>query len=299
MNITLVHWPGKLKVLYMVITRQQSTKQEHDNRILNSEFKRLSAINIEFENKSDIKPVVYQPTVFFMAEKLINTVLSNNLSKVPKFSGKGNENVIKWIKDVTNELNLLKLDDVQKLSVVQTFLLDDARRWFINNLELLKDWAIFIDQIQRAFASPVHQELAMKKVGSRQQNMDETVLHYYNDMLELFDMIDIRMPIAYKVAYLKAGLKSSIKKEVVRRNPTNPQELLEIAQAEEKLDAAMIWSSGLETEVDTDHLNAMRYPSRSFPITSRRQGGTSNTNFRCYNCNRVGHFARNCFSKNY
>lgn len=283
----------------MVITRQQSSKQQDDNRILDFEFKRLSSIDIDFQNKSDIKPVVYQPTIFFMAEKLINTVLSNNLSKVPKFSGKGNENVMKWIKEITNELNLLKLDDGQKLSVVQTFLLDDARRWFINNLDLLQNWSIFIEQIQRAFASPIHQELAMKKVGNRQQSMDETVLHYYNDMLELFDMIDIRMPIAYKVAYLKAGLKASIKKEVVRKNPGTPQELLEIAQAEEKLDAAMIWPIGVENDVEADHLNAMKSPTRSFPIKSSRPRSTSNTTFRCYNCNRVGHFARNCFSKNY
>ena len=78
-----------------------------------------------------------------------------------------------------------------------------------------------MSQLQKTFASPVHQELALRKVGSRQQAFDETILHYYNDMIELFDMIDINMSDQYKVAYLKAGLKVSLKREVMRNKSTD------------------------------------------------------------------------------
>ncbi|CAF4866528.1 unnamed protein product, partial [Rotaria socialis] len=93
-----------------------------------------------------------------------------------------------------------------KYSVVQTFLVDDARRWFINNMSTINDWSTFSIEIHKTFSSIMHQELALKKVGSRQQAYDETVLHYYNDMIELFDMIDLNMNDHYKIAYLKVGL---------------------------------------------------------------------------------------------
>ncbi|CAF4647930.1 unnamed protein product, partial [Didymodactylos carnosus] len=174
-----------------------------DQSQVSEEFKRLSVIEIEqINNPTEQRHIVYRPISFIMTEKLINTILSNNLEKLPKFGGKRNENVKKWLLDITNELNLVNLDDRQKLSVIQTFLLDDARRWFTNNMAMITEWSIFAIQIQKTFSSPIHQELAIKKIGARQQGLDETILHYYNDMMELFDTMDTDMNEQLKVAYL-------------------------------------------------------------------------------------------------
>ncbi|CAF1433061.1 unnamed protein product [Rotaria sp. Silwood1] len=262
----------------MVQTRQQVKREEE----IDQEFQRLSGIEIEQTTyQQNNEHIVYRPISFTMTEKLINTILSNNLDKLPKFGGKSNENVNKWLTDITNELNMVKLNDQQKLSVIQTFLVDDARRWFINNMSMMTDWSTFSIQLQKTFSSILHQELALKQVGSRQQGLNETVLHYYNEMMELFDMIDLNMNEQYKVAYLKAGLKISLKKEVMRRDPKTAAQFLELAQAEEKLDLSLnIQMDNLQLS-NFDSLAAIK-PSIKVDPPQQRKPYQSSSKFRCY-----------------
>jgi hypothetical protein len=205
-------------------TRQQIRKQEElDQEQIKQEFQQSKTIAIDQTDtlEQQQQHILYRPNSLIMSEKLINTILSNSVDILPKFAGENNDNVNKWLTDITKELNSLKLTDQQKLSRIQTLLIDDARRWFMNNMSSMTDWHTFAIQIQKTFSSPLHQELPLRKVGTRQQGLDETVLHYYNDMIELFDMIDIKMSDQYKVAYLKAGLRPSLKKRDDAKRSTN------------------------------------------------------------------------------
>ncbi|CAF1521775.1 unnamed protein product [Didymodactylos carnosus] len=204
----------------MVVTRsQQHALDDQKRQQYLEEVKRLG--DIEIEQLTEIL-IVRRPLQFGMAEKTLASRISKQLDQLPIFSGKLNENVTKWLKDVTNELNLVKFDDSQKLGVIQTYLADDARKWFINNMRTLDTWSEFNEAIQRTYASTFANEVAISQLGQRHQGFDETVMHYYNDMMELFDVIDNRMSDSLKVSYLKSGLKLSLKKEVSRKNPQTP-----------------------------------------------------------------------------
>ncbi|CAF1106349.1 unnamed protein product [Adineta ricciae] len=141
-----------------------------------------------------------------MDEKLTISLLTSSSDKLPKFSGKNSENVAKWLRKVTNELNVFKLTDPQKLLMIPSVLTDDARQWYVNNLALLVDWATFSREILTAFTSPMHRNVAIKQIGTRVQGVEETVLHYYHEMIELCDMIDNDMNDELKVGYLLAGV---------------------------------------------------------------------------------------------
>jgi len=135
----------------MVQTRQQSHIQEQIDQLqIIEEFQRLSVIEVEQTNNlSEQEHIVYRPLSFVMSEKLINTILSHSVDKLLKFGGKNNENVNKWLTDIIKELDLVNLNDPQKFSVIQTFLVDDARRWFLNNKSRINDWSSFVLQIQK------------------------------------------------------------------------------------------------------------------------------------------------------
>ncbi|CAF4433460.1 unnamed protein product [Didymodactylos carnosus] len=132
-------------------------------------------------------------------------------------------------------------------------------------MSLIAEWSIFTIQIQKTFSSTMHQELAIKKVGARQQGLDETILHYYNDMMELFDMMDTDMTDQLKVAYLKADLKVSLKKDVMRQDPKTPAQFLEVAQVEEKLDSSLTMQIDNVQTSHTSSVSTIKSPIRSYP----------------------------------
>jgi len=290
----------------MIVTRAQAKKKrEADQALFEQEFQRLAAMDnqeLSDDEQGEQQQAVHPPQLVPMDGKLVNTLLTNTLDKLPKFGGTNNEDVNKWLFDITNELNLLKLVDRQKLFTIQTFLVDDARQWYINNLSTINDWSTFVEQIQKTFSSTMHQKLALKNVGSRLQSLDETVLHYYNDMMTLFRTIGLSMNDQLKVAYLRAGLQVSLQKEVSRKNPQTPMEFLQVAQEEEKLDASINIPINNFSTSNMESLSAIKSSDKLYSPQQQdqqRQPWQSSKQIRCYRCNKIGHIARNCFSKNY
>jgi hypothetical protein len=337
----VVHWP--VLIVYMVKTRQQVLEQEQANqKQVSQELERLSAIEIEQTNNlQEQQHIVYQSILSTMADKINKTIAANTVEKLPKFSGRSDENVKKWVIVITNEFNLIQFDDKQKFALIHVILLDDARRWFINNMCDIKDWSTFVIQIQETFESTIHQELAIRKVGSRQQGISETVMQYYNDMVELFDMIDSDMNDELKVAYLKTGIKVSLKKDVMRKDPKNPVQFLKVAQEEEKLDSSIFIQTDDTHQSTINSFSRTKSSPRPYSAQQQyqqqpqyqqqsqnqqqqyqpqpqnqqqeyqqnqqqrqyqqqeQQPWQSSIRARCYRCNKEGHFARDCFSKNY
>ncbi|CAF1594670.1 unnamed protein product, partial [Adineta steineri] len=248
-----------------------------------SEVNRLG--NIEVEQTSPTQRIesfiIRRPLVFEMADKILTSRISKQLDRWPTFGGKLTENVTKWLKDITNEMDLVKFDNAQKLSVIQTYLVDDARKWLINNMERLSTWPAFVEAIKQTYSSAFAKEAAITQVAQRNQGLDETVMHYYNDMIELFDVIDHHMNDLLKVSYLKNGLKLSLKKEVSRKNPQTPSEFIRAAVEEEGLDYGIAtsvhnWENPVKKEIQsTNDFSSIQH---NYQYTSYPQDQSENDN---------------------
>ena len=99
--MTVVHWPVSQVYDYQTTSEKKADTKKHqpDTKILQP-----SEIKIEQENSIKQERIDQHPTARRLTDKLINTILSNNIDEFPKFAGKPDENVNKWLTDVTNEL---------------------------------------------------------------------------------------------------------------------------------------------------------------------------------------------------
>ncbi|CAF3026675.1 unnamed protein product, partial [Rotaria sp. Silwood2] len=74
---------------------------------------------------------------------LRNQWLITNLEKLQKYSGKSQQNVSKWLRELQQTLNIFKLTADEKLFYVSLCLEGDARDWFYDNPDLCATWSIF------------------------------------------------------------------------------------------------------------------------------------------------------------
>ncbi|CAF2108874.1 unnamed protein product [Rotaria magnacalcarata] len=94
-----------------------------------------------------------------MAEELFNAILLNSLEKLPLFGGQQNENVEKWLEEITYGFNFAGFDDDQKVRVIHIYLTGEARKWIIKNMSVLDSWSTFVEAIITAHSSSVQKQM--------------------------------------------------------------------------------------------------------------------------------------------
>ncbi|CAF1612929.1 unnamed protein product [Didymodactylos carnosus] len=216
----------------MVQTRAQQ------QAIFTEETQRLGDIQIEQTNNNQAQNaslISYRPSQFIMANKIVQTLLAKKLEEAPKFEGKSDENVLKWLKNIGNAFKLAKLDDSTNLALIANYLGGEA-------------------EIAKTYSSPAAQQLAAQQLQNRKQGLQESVMHYYNDIHELCEAMDNQMTDQSKLIYLSQGLKLSLHKEV--------------AQKEERLDQSYTHAMQLLESSDN---NAPRAPTFINPPQYQQQ----------------------------
>lgn len=110
-------------------------------------------------------------------------MLSSQLEKLPTFNGNPDEDVIQWLRDITDVLNYVKFTDDQKLSIIAGYIDGNARRWLFENLSILDSWSIFIQEFKKEFATMLLQEDAVSQENQCMHTLNETLM-YHNDVIK-------------------------------------------------------------------------------------------------------------------
>ncbi|CAF1330710.1 unnamed protein product, partial [Didymodactylos carnosus] len=221
------------------VVYQRTLEEKRQIQRFKQETSRLGGIKLDQTNNYQyIQHRVYRPKDFDMTDKIIAALTTKRLEHTPTFSGKNNVNVTKWLKDVTNAFKLAGFSDTEKNKSISTFLRDDALTWYTHNMDDMNTWSKFNDDVQKTYSSPLVKEQAAKQLRNRQQGVEEALIHYYNDIMDLCQTIDSGMTDETKLNYLMQGLKISLRKDVTRQEPKNSLEFIKVAQKEEFLDQA-------------------------------------------------------------
>jgi hypothetical protein len=269
----------------MILTRLQ--RQQHEQQVL-AQFL-LDFLNIDLEQTNflitpAIPTIVYKPKQYIMAEAIVSKLTAKNFETITKFGGKVEEDVDLWIRDIVAACEMSKLEPAQVLQVVSGFLVDNALEWFLNNRATIDTWDEFLKQIRTAYQSPAAKQIASHKLRNRKQALTEPVTNYVTDVLRLCKIIDPTMTEPSKLDHLQHGLKSSLLKEVLRKEPSTTSQFLEYARKEEVLNSLVHTnehetSDNLQIERKSPTLNSQQLnkhvqfqekTQESYPASGRR-----------------------------
>jgi hypothetical protein len=95
----------------MIITRG------YPDRIFNHEVHRLAKINIQYSScvESFLEYRVYRPVIPSIMEKqMMCAIVKEELKTLPKFGGRTDENVVKWLKKVNEVFDQAQLQPLNK-----------------------------------------------------------------------------------------------------------------------------------------------------------------------------------------
>jgi Retrotransposon gag protein len=310
----------------MVITR--SAYQQ----IFDQEFTRLAQIEPEIFNLvSSIEYyTVYRPTFTSIMEEQFMQNVSKELTKsLTKFSGAREEDVVKWLQEIDEAYDCVKLQPSNRFTAIRSYLTGAALDWFRSNKSTIVDWSTFKSAIVEHYQPPFSELLA--RMERRHQLVDESVTNYYHAKMTLCLQVDPEMSASMLIHYLSKGLNPSLILHVTRRHPTTSTEFLLIARDEEKTRQTV---SGLSRHVPIEHdylvddspsdplvtvvqsppirsisshvrprfqsppQPLMDLPSPSFhspiPRYQYRPLRPSSSSRQCYQCHRLGHIAAYC-----
>jgi hypothetical protein len=158
-------------------------------RIIQAEFTRLAAINIDSTHPQVHRHIVYRPLEFVMAEKTVAMIISKALEKTPKYSGKIDENADEWLKDLSSTFRMAEITESQALKIISTFLDGPAKEWFSENTTTFESWGMFKAAFISTYSSPAAKQLASQRLRTRQQRLDEPIIEYYTDIIKWIETI--------------------------------------------------------------------------------------------------------------
>jgi uncharacterized protein YbgA (DUF1722 family) len=216
----------------------------------------LSSGQAKLVENSDYKDIVI--------DSLRNQMLTNSLEKLPKFAGKSKQNVSKWLREINQAMHIFKLTDDEKLFFISSCLEADARDWFFDNNHLFSTWSLFIQKLSDTFESSGKADISFNRLRHYEQGLTQDVRSYYFEIMKSCKEANPIMDQATKLQYLKDGLKSSLRFDVLLKNSHTPEEFLEYAQKMEEL-------KSLDEKQEVFVYTASKSPQ--FPLTS-------NTNIR-------------------
>ena len=267
-------------------------------------------------------------------DSLRNQMLINNLEKLQKYSGKSTKNVSEWLRQIQQMMNKFKLTDEEKLFYISLCLEADARDWFYDNPHLCSTWISFIQNLLKTFESSGKADISFNHLRHYEQSINQDVRQYYFDVMKLCKEANPFMDDASKLQYLKDGLKSSLRFEVLLKNPQNTEDFLRYAQKIEELKSfdekqyVPTWSSenkfttsptinptiintkskqmnhsfssGKANDINV-HYNANYNNTSSdhMPINTttsqvQHHNNIQKSPYQCYKCGAHDHFIRNC-----
>jgi len=222
-------------------------------------------------------------------------------NKPPTYSGKRNESIETWIKQVERYFRLTQIPDDDQVEWAAYYLTDGAASWFEVENERAEtsgyslSWNKFTDQLRRRF-KPINADDNARERLSRLKQTGSVATYSHTFRLIMQDLPDMHEKDA--LHYYKKGLKEAIAIQVGLRAPQSVHEAEEMA---ETVDNILFEHRSYREPARTPYMKA---PNRG-PTPMETDNNTRTTltdqdrerlrkEGKCFYCREGKHLAANC-----
>lgn len=242
-----------------------------------------------------------------------------------KFSGKSTKDAKEWLEDIAFRFAAVDINMTTGWKKIYLYLDDQTAKWWRENHEDFGDWCGFRAAFEEEYSpsSATVRISAAKDMADRKQGKNETLTAYYQDKIRLIKIYESDMSEAMQLEWVQAGMWHTTLDEFLKQRITSTKKFKEYAiqlEAKQKLLAKIKLEQDAEENFGKQVRNVQhsdeqpRYvaPYRRDTGSYAETGSASNNqwtpqqppmrNNGCYQCGRLGHMARDCYSqyqKNY
>jgi len=168
----------------------------------------------------------------------MTTLQTTALKELTKFTGDPSQKVTQFINAIEQIGTFTELNDSMLHSLAIIKLGGAAFNWYDNNKETLNSWSSLKTHLIERFKPSL--SAAKTQLKERKQQPGETLLAYYDDVVDLCKQVDSEMPLHMIFNYLQDGLREQLKIHVKRHmkilnSELTPAIFLKIARNEEEL----------------------------------------------------------------
>ena len=166
------------------------------------------------------------------------TLQTTALKELPKFTGDPSQKVTQFIAAVEQIATFTQLNPPMLHSIAISKLGGSALNWYENNKDSLRDWVSLRAHLLERF-KPSSSALKTQ-LKARRQQPGETLLAFYDDVIDLCQQVDSKMPLHLIIDFLQDGVRDDLRIHIKRRlktlsDPITPSIFLKIARDEEEL----------------------------------------------------------------
>ena len=145
------------------------------------------------------------------------------------FSGSAAQDVVDWLDEFNRKCDDIQLDDAQRLSIARDLMKDDAKLWVNTLKNVLVDWTTFQKKLISYFqlAAGLDSFSFSEQLLTRQQQLHESAIHYYHDIIRLCAKVDVGMDDLTRLRHLYRGLRPESKVLLSVEKFNKPEQFLQ------------------------------------------------------------------------